>query len=207
MRTKRLRLKTDTSDDVHVDLARRGDTEAFEKLYVKHASNLRAAALRLTGSHHMADEVCQIAWIKAWKNLPRFKGHSSFNTWLNVIMRYGFYSIIEKRNCLRIIDESQLMPDSEDGGLAELAIDLEPTPAEMCARVETARLVRGAIRNLPDFCRDVARLHLEGHEHHRIAKTLDVAIGTSLSRLHNAKRRLATVLADRLNGEPADQFL
>ena len=64
------------------DLARKGGEEAFATLAGRYAEPLFALVRRIVGSREEAEEVTQDAFVKAWQNLDRFDGRSSFRTWL-----------------------------------------------------------------------------------------------------------------------------
>jgi RNA polymerase sigma-70 factor (ECF subfamily) len=69
-----------------VSRARTGDTGAFEGLVRLHQDRAYALALRITRSPADAEEVAQDAFVRAWTALPRFRGESSFGTWLHQIV-------------------------------------------------------------------------------------------------------------------------
>ena len=66
--------------------ARDGYLDAYELLVQRHSAMAYRVALRLTGNHHDAQDVAQEALIAAWENLDRFRGGSSFSTWLYQIV-------------------------------------------------------------------------------------------------------------------------
>ena len=64
------------------DLARKGGEEAFAILVGRYAEPVFTLVRRIVGSREEAEEVTQDAFVKAWQNLERFDGRSSFRTWL-----------------------------------------------------------------------------------------------------------------------------
>jgi RNA polymerase sigma-70 factor (ECF subfamily) len=75
-----------TAERTLVDRARAGDEEAFEMLVDLHRDRVFALALRVTRSRDDAQDVAQEAFVRAWLALPRFRGDSSFGTWLHRIV-------------------------------------------------------------------------------------------------------------------------
>jgi RNA polymerase sigma-70 factor, ECF subfamily len=75
-----------TAERALVDRARAGDEEAFEMLVDLHRDRAYALALRVTRTAEDAQDVAQEAFVRAWLALPRFRGDSSFGTWLHRIV-------------------------------------------------------------------------------------------------------------------------
>ena len=66
--------------------SRRGDEEAFRALVDRHRDHAYGLALRITRSREEAEDAAQEAFVRAWLALPRFRGDSSFGTWLHAIV-------------------------------------------------------------------------------------------------------------------------
>jgi len=62
--------------------AQAGDMDAFEDLVMAHADRLFAVLLRMTGSPDEAGDLAQEVLLRAWRGIGRFRGGSSFFTWL-----------------------------------------------------------------------------------------------------------------------------
>jgi RNA polymerase sigma-70 factor (ECF subfamily) len=69
-----------------VERARRGDQGAFRMLVDLHRDHAYGLALRITRSREEAEDAAQEAFLRAWLALPRFRGESSFGTWLHRIV-------------------------------------------------------------------------------------------------------------------------
>ena len=87
----------DDPDGLLVRRARRGDRDAFERLVERHQHRLYTLAARLTGSRADAEDAVQEALIRAWLNLPTFRGGALFSTWLYRICVNAAHDLRSKR--------------------------------------------------------------------------------------------------------------
>lgn len=168
----------DPSDRALSDrIVRDGDDAAFRALYRRHTPALLPFVLRvLGGAEADAEDVVQDTWLRAVRALPRFRWESSLRTWLMGI------GLNRAREVLRGRARS---PGRSDG------VDVAVSPPPTAERLDLER----AIACLPDGYRTVLLLHdVEGFTHPEISERLDIAIGTSRSQLHHARRTLRHLL-------------
>ena len=164
---------TDAADAI---LAAAGDTEAFERLYRRHAGRIHSLARRMIGPEE-ADDVTQDVFVRAWRKLGLFRGDSQFGTWL---YRLAVNVILGKRGTVAKYRDRH---DSAD--VADLPI------AGKRERIDLRMDVDSALETLPKGARQVFVLHdVEGYTHEEIAEMLDVTAGTSKSQLHRARMTL-----------------
>jgi len=167
-------------DFADVALAVRGDTEAFERLYRRHAGRVAALARWLVGGPDIDDAV-QDVFIRTWQKLGTFAGQSAFRTWLH---RVAVNLLLRRR-------QNQARDRRRDGDSAVLG-DLAAPPRHPELRLAIERAVEG----LPAGAREVFVLHdMEGYKHDEIAEALGIDSGTSRSQLHRARLLLRRVLA------------
>jgi RNA polymerase sigma-70 factor (ECF subfamily) len=74
------------TDDELVRLARDGDADAFDQLVQRHQPAVYRAALAALRVPEDAEEVAQDAFVRSWRSLGRFRGNSTFRTWLLTIV-------------------------------------------------------------------------------------------------------------------------
>ena len=153
-----------------------GSLAAFETLYRRHAPRVHGALLRLCGyDRACAEDLLQEAFLKAWRALPSFRGHSAFATWIYRI------AVNEALALLRVRQPAQ---DAEALDASLAAADAAMCPAE---RGELER----AVAALPPRARSVLVLHdIEGWTHEEIAQALGLATGSCKAHLHRARAML-----------------
>ena len=161
-------------------VARDGDEVAFRELYRRHTPRLYPLVLRMVGGAEMdAEDVVQEAWIRAAAGMKRFRGDSSFGTWLTAIGLNAARDHLRRRGRWGV---------TEDLDQVEIAVPAAPHGQ----RLDLER----AIGLLPPGCRTVLVLHdVEGFTHEEIARQLGIAVGTSKSQLFAARRAARTLLA------------
>jgi RNA polymerase sigma-70 factor, ECF subfamily len=165
--------------------AQRGYLDAYEILVQRHSAMAYRVALRLTGNHHDAQDVAQDALIAAWQNLARFRGESSFSTWL--------YQIVTRRALNKV---SRARADSSAELLPDLA-DPSGEPAEQAERNLAVDAVTDALRALPFSQRVVIVLHhFEGLSYAEVATVTGSTEASVRSHLFRARRALGTTLQE-----------
>jgi RNA polymerase sigma factor (sigma-70 family) len=158
-----------------------GDTAAFERLYRTHVGRIYSLARRMIGEDE-ADDVTQDVFVRAWRNLARFRGDSTFGTWL---YRLAINVVLGRRSQLA----THRSRYEVDDGIAE-------TRASRPVRVDLRVDFDAALDRLPRGAREVFVLHdVEGYTHEEIAGMLEVTPGTSKSQLHRARMTLRQHLA------------
>src|SRR5262250_720147 len=86
--------------------AKRGDVDAFCLLVSAHRKAMHALALRFCGNHHDAEDLSQQVFLNAYRALDRFRGDSSFHTWLRRITVNSFLNHKRKKELLSATDIS-----------------------------------------------------------------------------------------------------
>jgi RNA polymerase sigma-70 factor (ECF subfamily) len=130
-----------------------------------------------------AQDLVQETFAKALKGLPSFRDGTNLRAWMFRILRNTFLTSRTGLAWRNTVQEG-------DDGLAELAIDAETPELTFLRRVDTES-VQQAIARLPPPFREVLILaDLEEMRYQEIADTLDIPVGTVMSRLSRARRLL-----------------
>ena len=168
---------------------------AFEELVARHRDKIYARAYSMMRNEEEAIDLSQEAWIKGWQRLKQFQGDSSFSTWITRVVINLCLDQLRKQKRHRAESIEEL--DDETGGVERQMPAVTVNPTERLERGELRLRIDRALDQLSYEHRTVLVLHeFEEMEYKEIAKTMDCSIGTVMSRLFYARRRLAVLLAD-----------
>lgn len=189
-----------SDDQALVRAAQQGDMTAFENLVARHRDKIYARAYSMMRNEEEAIDLSQEAWVKGWQRLNQFQGESSFATWMTRITINLCLDALRRQKRQRA--ESIEAMDEESGGVERHLPVVTQNPTERLERAELRSRIDAALGKLSDAHRTVLVLHeFEGMEYKLIAQTMRCSIGTVMSRLFYARRKLAALLADLKNWE------
>src|SRR3954447_10081631 len=184
-----------TDDQALVRAAQQGDMGAFEELVARHRDKIYARALSMIRNEEEAVDLSQEAWVKGWRRLRQFQGESSFGTWMTRVVINLCLDQLRKQKRQRT--ESIEAMDQESGGVERQMPVLTVNPTAGLERAELRQRIDKAMAQLSHEHRTVLILHeFEEMEYKQIAKTMNCSIGTVMSRLFYARRKLAALLND-----------
>jgi RNA polymerase sigma-70 factor (ECF subfamily) len=189
----------DTNDAALVERCRAGDVAAFEPLVEKYRQRVWRLAYNTLRDREEAWDVAQEAFIRAYQALPSFRGQSAFYTWLYRIVMNVAADRARSRGAQgrafgteRVPEEDwdRVLPDQNPG---------DEAPDAAALRREQRGKIMQALATLSEDHRKIVMLSdLEGLSYREIADTLEIPMGTVMSRLHNARRRLRDALGPLL---------
>jgi RNA polymerase sigma-70 factor, ECF subfamily len=186
-------VPADATDPELVRASQRGDLKAFEELVVRHRDKIYARAFSMLRNEDEATDVSQEAWVKGWQRLNQFQGDASFVTWMTRITINLSLDHLRKLKRLRAESVEQL--DDESGGVERQMPVVVTNPTERLERDELRIRIDKALAQLSYEHRTVLVLHeFEDLEYKAIAKRMGCSIGTVMSRLFYARRRMAGLL-------------
>ena len=180
-----------------VDLAKAGDMQAFEELVSRHRDRVYVRAYSIMRNEALAVDLSQNAWVKAWQRLEQFHGEASFRTWLSRIVTNLCLDELRRQKRART-DSIEAMEEST--GPVENRMEIETLdPIEGLSREELRERIDAVLAKLSDKHRTVIVLYeFEQLEYREIAEKMGTSIGTVMSRLFYARKRMASLLKETL---------
>jgi RNA polymerase sigma-70 factor (ECF subfamily) len=175
------------SDEALMLRVARGDEPAFHLLVRRHAARAIGLARRVTGNDADAEEIVQEAWLRVWRNAPRWRPTAAFRTW--------FYRVLVNL-CLNRRRRRPWLGLEAAGDPADPA----PDASVQLQRHEFERLVAAAVAGLPPQQRAaIALTYGEGFSNAQTAAVLENSVAGVEALLVRARRALRAELADALD--------
>ena len=180
-----------------VHRAKNGDRNAFGELVCIHAQGVRNVIYRLYGDIQVAEDAGQETFIQAWRHLASYRPQTSLRNWLYRIAVNAATDMIRK--------EKRILPNA----LEDLPLkDPQPGPEARVSQEERTAAIKSAVLSLPDACRAVLVLReYEELSYHEIANTLDIPVGTVMSRLNYARKLLKERLQQKLSLQAEAEYV
>jgi RNA polymerase sigma factor (sigma-70 family) len=178
--------------DARDSLSGLDDNARFRSVVMPHIDDAYRLARWLTGNRTDAEDVVQDASLRAFRAIREFAGGSS-RSWVLSIVRNTTYSWLRKNRPAAVITVEDLESVELEHATPRDA-DGESPEAVLIAKVDAEQL-RAAIAALPTPFRETLVLRdIEGLDYREIAEATEVPIGTVMSRLARARRRLIDTL-------------
>ena len=173
--------------------ARNGDGAAFVAIMRHYDRRLRVVAYQAVRDRTLADDVLQEVAIKAFRNLPRFRGDSSLGTWLaRIAWRAALDALEREKRAGR--ERAELVAQADPPRVAD-----DPDTA---GHIALRDAVEAALAALPPHLRlPVLLVDREGYDYATVGRILDVPEGTVASRLSTARSALRLSLAPFVGSE------
>jgi RNA polymerase sigma factor (sigma-70 family) len=154
------------------------DHNAFGELVRRYQSPMRAFLTRMTrGDSHLADDLAQETFLRAWKNLASFRGESRFATWLFGIAVNEYRAALRRRKELALEDLDELPADPEP------ASDSDTASARLDVNEALTRLTAPERAAIVLCCQN-------GLSHDEAARALGSPLGTVKTNVRRGKEKL-----------------
>ena len=168
------------------ELVKKGDKKAYNTLVLKYQDRLVYSVYKFLKDFELAQDIAQEAFIKAYKNIEKFRGDSQFYTWIYRIAINTAKNVVStKARKSEIYDN-----DTTDQLLSESAATSE-NPENILQAEQLRSEINKALQNLPEDIRVTLSLReFGGLSYEEIAKVLECPIGTVRSRIHKGREML-----------------
>ncbi|HEY5621618.1 MAG TPA: sigma-70 family RNA polymerase sigma factor [Pontiella sp.] len=184
------------ADDELVLKAQQGDVHAFDTLVERYHGKIYGLTYNMTSNREDAEDLTQEVFVKAYEALPRFRGKSSFYTWLYRIAVNKTINYRKKRNRKRALSLDQFDQEIKNDDVYH-ELTSKGSPLRNLSLTELQIKLNEALQNLSDKHRTVVVMHdMQGIPHEEIAKMVGASVGTVRSRLFYARRQMQAELAE-----------
>jgi RNA polymerase sigma-70 factor (ECF subfamily) len=172
------------TDETLIAAFQAGDLSAFDVLVHRWERKIHGAIYRVLGSEDDARDLCQEAFLKAYRALPSFKGEARFSSWLYQIAINLCRDRMRRRKGRTLVSLDQVENGTTLGAHGPSALDL-------VEERDLARRVAAAVASLPEEQREVLVLkEYQGLTFLEIAETLELPISTVKTRLYRGLGQL-----------------
>ena len=179
-------------DNFLIKQAIRGDAYAFEQLMRRHESRMYSVAIRMCGNREDAQDCVQDAMLRIYRALDRFKGQSSFSTW---VYRITMNTCLDELRRRKVRASTSLDTLLESGWSPT---DETDTPERHAIDSERRRALEKAIGSLPEDMRSAIVLReMQGLSYEEISDVLSVNVGTIKSRISRGREKLREKISAR----------
>ncbi len=189
------------ADVSELDLVKRcqaGQTEAFDELVSRYRTRVFGMIYNMVHNEQDAWDLAQDSFVKAWKSIGRFRGQSSFYTWIYRIVMNVTIDWLRKKQVKGSgteFDDTVQLREIEPG--SKTAPRPDALPYERMQRGEIRAEIDKAIAQLsPEHRAVILMKEIEDMQYHEIAEALGCSIGTVMSRLFYARKKLQSLLKD-----------
>ena len=182
-----LKKSNKDKDLVLVRRAKRGDYKAFDLLVLKYQSRIAGLALTFVKDRHLAEDIAQESFIKAYKSLESFREESAFYTWLYRIAANTSKNYLTSKKRKKEYSESEIL-SSEEASVDIFDIPGGDSPEEILAANNLREMIFESLSNLPEDIRTAISLReFEGLSYEEISEVLGCPIGTVRSRIFRGR--------------------
>ncbi len=155
-------------DAVAIERCRRGERDAFRFLVERYQSQAIGHAVAILGNREDALDCLQEAFLDAFQALSRFDATRRFYPWFYILLRNRCYKLANRRRESTPLDEAVILaPAGESGEIEQALQSLDAADREL-----------------------ITLRHLDGLSYAELAERLEIPIGTVMSRLYSARRKM-----------------
>jgi RNA polymerase sigma-70 factor (ECF subfamily) len=192
------------SDDLDRQLVARvldGEREAFGELVKRHQSRVFALARSLLRNQADAADIAQEAFVRAYGSLGRYRAEGSFSAWIAKITSNLAIDLIRRQKIQASAELTDDLLEPGEGHAGTLASQLLADPQTATLRRELGAELQKALGLLPEKHRAILILReIEGLSYQELSETLEIPVGTVMSRLFHSRAKMQEILREYLAG-------
>jgi RNA polymerase sigma-70 factor (ECF subfamily) len=198
MQTEGTLAQADVSELDLVKRCQAGQTEAFDELVVRYRTRIFGMIYNMVHNEQDAWDLAQDSFVKAWNSIKRFRGQSSFYTWIYRIVMNVTIDWLRKKQVKGAgteFDDAIQLKEIEPA--SKTVPKPDALPYERMERSEIRAQIDNAIAQLsPEHRAVILMKEIEDMQYREIAEALGCSIGTVMSRLFYARKKLQNLLRD-----------
>lgn len=185
---------TNKNDQLYINKVINGDTNAFSYLVDSYKNMVYSLAFKMTKNREEAEEISQDTFIKAYKNLSKFKGDSKFSTWLYRIAYHASLDNIKKnKNNYSTFDINEITYNQ---------IKSVDNILEGIERKERAKLIEACLNKLTDDERSIIWMfYFDELSLKEIMAVTDFSEANLKVKLHRARKKLLAIVEENVEPE------
>ena len=185
---------TNNNDQLYITKVINGDTNAFAYLVDNYKDMIYSLAYKMTKNREEAEEISQDTFIKAYKNLDKFKGDSKFSTWL---YRIGYHAALDSIKKNKSHNNSFEINDITFNQIKSVDNILEGIE-----RKERAKIMNHCLEKLPDEERSIIWMfYYDELSLKEIIEVTDLSEANLKVKLHRARKKLLAIVEENVEPE------
>lgn len=181
-----------TEDQVLVERIQRGDESAFEELVRRYMNSGLGLAYALCGDWHVAEDIVQIAFLKAHRTLEQLKESAKFASWFHVIVRHA------AMDHLRSLKGNVSLDGLREGGFEVVGEEGSVLHVQAEAREEDTILIRTLFEMRQDYREIIVLKHIDNLSYKQIADRLGMTVTGVGEKLSRVRQILKQKLEEKL---------
>jgi RNA polymerase sigma-70 factor (ECF subfamily) len=185
---------TNNNDQLYIAKVINGDTNSFAYLVDSYKDMVYSLAYKMTKNKEESEEISQDTFIKAYKNLNKFKGESKFSTWLYRIAYHTCLDQIKKNKNNNTTFEIHEVTLNQIQSADDILQGIE--------RRERAKIMDECLLRLPEEERSI--LWMFYYDELSLKEIIEVTSLTEANvkvKLHRARKRLLTIVEENVAPE------
>ncbi len=163
-----------------------GDRAAFRELVLEHSHAMFRLSWRLCSDESAAEDIVQEAFIKAWRNIGRFRMESSFKSWLHRITVNTVMDYLRKQSRRNQFEteETEWEPGLKTAEMPTHDVQIDIRKQTEAAMMDLSEVERSALM----------LKHFEGHSIAEISQILEITTGACKQTIFRAVKKMRVAL-------------